>query len=157
LAFSNCEGVAGSMLGDKRFSLVKPTVQTPFHIDFDWWRQNDRSWRIYLRGYLSPEDQESLDDADEVAMVDLVDSETAEIHRVDGLQHLLITRYADREDFITETTSLVEAIFRLFLTSGNTPMSAEELGERLGRHPRTILRTISGLRVYKGMRPLLGN
>ena len=27
---------------DKRFSLVKPTVNTPFHIDFEWWRQNDR-------------------------------------------------------------------------------------------------------------------
>ena len=42
----------------KRFSLVKPTLQTPFHIDFEWWKQSDRSWRIYLRGYLSPEDQE---------------------------------------------------------------------------------------------------
>lgn len=139
----------------KRFSLVKPTLQTPFHIDFEWWMQHDRDWRIYLRGYLSPEDQELFDENAASTLVDLVDPETAEVHQVDGLQHLLITRYANREDFITETTSLVEAIFRLFLSNGNTPLTAEELAERLGRHPRTILRTLSGPRVYKGVRPLV--
>ena len=138
----------------KRFSLVKPTLQTPFHIDFEWWSQHDRSWRIYLRGYLSPEDQESFSDSEEVELVDLVDEDTAEVHQVDGLQHLLITRYARKEDFITETTSLIEAIFRLFLANGNSPLSPEELADRLGRPPRTILRTLSGPRVYKGMRPL---
>ena len=138
----------------KRFSLVKPTLQTPFHIDFEWWSQNDRSWRIYLRGYLSEEDQEAFSDSEEVELVDLVDEETAEVHRVDGLQHLLITRYARREDFITETTSLIESIFRLLLANGNNPLTPEELAEKLGRPPRTILRTLSGPRVYKGMRPL---
>lgn len=138
-------------------SLVKPTLQTPFHIDFEWWKQHDRDWRIYLRGYLSPEDQEMVGDAEESVMVDLVDPETAEVHQVDGLQHLLISRYANRDDFITETTSMIESIFRLFLTNGNTPMSAEDLAERLGRRPRMILRTLSGPRVYKGMRPILDN
>ena len=141
----------------KRFSLVKPTLQTPFHIDFDWWRQNDRNWRIYLRGYLTPEDEKAYIDSDKEAKVDLIDPETAEVHQVDGLQHILISRYAQRDDFITETTSLIEAIFRLFLATGNTPMSAEDLAERLARHPRTILRTLSGPRVYKGMRPILTN
>jgi len=37
----------------KRFSLVKPTLQTRFHIDFNWWSQNDRNWRvIYLAFYV---------------------------------------------------------------------------------------------------------
>ncbi len=138
----------------KRFSLVKPTVQTPFHIDFEWWSQNDRSWRIYLRGYLSPEDQAAFSETDEVELVDLVDPDTAEVQQVDGLQHLLISQYAQRPDFITETTSMVESIFRLLLANGNNPMSAEELAERLGRPPNMILRTLSGPRVYKGMRPL---
>ena len=138
----------------KRFSLVKPTIQTPFHIDFEWWSQNDRSWRIYLRGYLSPEDQAAFTDSEDVELVDLVDPDTAEVHQVDGLQHLLISRYAQRPDFITDTTSIVESIFRLLLASGNNPMSAEDLAERLGRPPKMILRTLSGPRVYKGMRPL---
>ncbi len=135
------------------FSIVKPTLQTPFHIDFDWWSQHDRDWRIYLRGYLSAEDQEALAQTEEIQEIDLVDADTAEVHQVDGLQHLLITRYANRADFITETTSLIESIFRLFLTNGNTPLNAEELAERLGRPPSTILMTLSGPRVYKGMRP----
>jgi predicted AAA+ superfamily ATPase len=87
-------------------------------------------------------------------LVDLVDQETAEVHQVDGLQHLLITRYARSEDFITETTSLIEGIFRLLLANGNSPLTPEELADRLGRPPRTILQTLSGPRVYKGMRPL---
>ena len=33
----------------KRFSLVKPTVDTPFHIDFAWWKKNERDWHVYLR------------------------------------------------------------------------------------------------------------
>jgi hypothetical protein len=138
----------------KRFSLVKPTIQTPFHIDFEWWSQNDRSWRIYLRGYLSSEDQAAFTESDEVELVDLIDPDTAEVKQVDGLQHLLISRYAQRPDFITETTSMVESIFRLLLANGNNPLTAEELAERLGRPPKIILRTLSGPRVYKGMRPL---
>jgi hypothetical protein len=42
----------------------------------------------------------------------------------------------------------------LFLTNDNIPMTAEELGARLNRPPQTILRTLSGPRVYKGLRPL---
>jgi hypothetical protein len=69
---------------------------------------------------------------------------------------MLITKYANRADFITESTSLVESIFRLFLTNGNSPLNSEELGEKLSRPPLTILKTLSGPRIYKGMRPLLG-
>lgn len=140
----------------KRLSIVKPTLATPYHIDFEWWGQNERDWRIYLRGYLSAEDQETLSDADEDILFDLVDPATAEVSRVDGMQHLLITKYANREDFISETTSLVESIFRLFLTNGNAPLNSEEMAERLSRPPMTILKTLSGPRVFKGVRPLLG-
>lgn len=138
----------------KRFSVVKPTLGTPFHIDFTWWSQNDRDWRIYLRGYITEEDQEAFPDIDEEKHYDIIDPVTAEIHRVDGLQHLLINKYADREEFISETTSLVESIFRLFLTNGNTPLNSEEMAERLNRPPLTILKTLSGPRVYKGLRPI---
>jgi hypothetical protein len=140
----------------KRLSLVKPTLTTPFHIDFEWWSQSDRDWRIYLRGYLSPEDQDQLSQADEDQLFDLIDPATAGVTRVDGMQHLLITKYADRADFMSETTSLVESIFRLFLTNGNSPLNPEEMAEKLSRPPMTILRTLSGPRVYKGVRPLLG-
>ena len=137
----------------KRISLVKPTLQTRYHIDFDWWRQHDRDWRIYLRNFLCPEHQESFADLDTSEQVDWVDPETAEVQRVDGLQHILITHCATQPSFITQQTTLVDSVFRLFLSNGNMPLTSEELAEHLGRDSRTILRTLSGMRVYRGLRP----
>jgi hypothetical protein len=137
----------------KRYSLVKPSLQTPYHIDFDWWRQNDRDWRVYLRSYLAPEDQLTFSEISEEEEVDIVDPETAEVSRVDAMQHVLITRYANRSDFISRNTSMTEAIFRLFLTNGNAPLPVVEIAEKIGRSPNTVLQMLSGRRVYKGLRP----
>ena len=138
----------------KRFSLVKPTLQTHYHIDFEWWRHNDRDWRVYLRSMLCPEHEETFADLRGDEQVDWVDAETAEVQRVDGLQHALITHCARQPGFISERTALVDGAFRLFLSNGNTPLTPVELAEQLGRPPETILRTLSGPRVYKGLRPL---
>ena len=137
----------------KLFSLVKPTLQTRFHIDFDWWRQNDRDWRVYLRNFLCPEHQDAYSSLDTSEEVDWVDPETAEVQRVDGLQHILISHCARQPAFITQQTTLVDSVFRLFLANGNIPLTPEELSEQLGRDSRIILRTLSGVRVYKGLRP----
>jgi len=139
----------------KRISLVKPTIHTRYHIDFDWWSQNDRDWRVYLRGYLCPEHQVSLASVDLFSLVDWVDPETAEVQRVDGLQNVLITHCAKQQSFITQHSTLVDSVFRLFLANGNTPMSPVELAEELGRDANLLLKTLSGPRVYKGLRPCL--
>ena len=138
----------------RRFSLIKPTLQTPFHIDFDWWQKNERDWHVYLRSLLCAEHQEVFADVQEGEKIDWVDPKTAEVKPVDGIQHALMTHCARRPEFLTEQTALVEAVFRLFLTNENMPMTAEELGSLLNRPPGTILRTLSGPRVYKGLRPL---
>jgi transcriptional regulator GlxA family with amidase domain len=65
----------------------------------------------------------------------------------------LISHCARQPDYLTPQTSLVNAVFRVFLANSNTPMSPLELAERLGKPPRMILRTFSGSRVYKGIRP----
>jgi hypothetical protein len=138
----------------RRFSLIKPTLQTPFHIDFDWWQKNERDWHVYLRSLLCPEHQEMFADVRQGEMIDWVDPKTAEVKPVNGIQHALMTHCARRPEFVTEQTALVEAVFRLFLTNENMPLNAEELGSLLNRPPETILRTLSGPRVYKGLRPL---
>jgi hypothetical protein len=137
----------------KRFSLVKPTLQTRFHIDFDWWGQNDRNWRIDLVSFLCPEHQETFSGVREDNVIDWVDPETAEVQQVDGLQHILITHCAKQARFIEDRTSLVESAFRLFLSNGNTPLTPVELADQMGRSPTVILQTLSGARVYKGLRP----
>lgn len=140
----------------RRFSLVKPTLETRFHVDFDWWRQNDRDWRVHLRGLLCPAHRESFASMVGNEVVDWIDPETAEVQQVEGLQHVLIAHCAKEPDFITERTSMVEAVFRVFLANGNTPMTPIELSEQLRRPPQTILSTLSGPRVYKGLRPCPG-
>jgi hypothetical protein len=135
--------------------LLRPTADTKYHIDFSWWERADRDLEVYLRSHLCPEHQESYADLDAGAEVDSVDPETAEVVRVPGIQHVLISHCSQQEDYITPQTTLVNAIFRVFLANGNTPLSSNELGERLGRRASMILRTLSGARVYKGIRPYL--
>ncbi len=137
----------------KLSSLLKPTVETPFQIDFDWWKEHDRSWRVNLRSCLCEEHQEMYANFSGDEKVDWIDPETAEVQIVDGLQHTLISHCAKDEGFITEHTTLTEALFRLFLSNGNQPLSPAELAEELDRQPGKILQTISGPRVYKGIRP----
>ncbi|MCZ2127260.1 MAG: hypothetical protein LC099_05735 [Anaerolineales bacterium] len=136
-------------------SLLKPTTQTPFHIDFGWWKQNERDWQVFLRSFLCPEHQQAFANAEDDEMIDWIDPQTAEVKRVDGVQHALISHCAQLPDFINQRTTIVEGIFRLFLANGNIPMSAEELSKKLGKPADTILRTIAGARVYRGLRPIL--
>ncbi len=141
----------------KRHSLVKPTVQMQFHIDFDWWIQNDNDWRVYLSGLLCPTHQEMFSGNLKVQMVDFVDRTTAEVQRVDGVQHILISHCAKEPDFITPHTTLVDAVFRLLLASGNVPITPVEMSAQLGRPAEMILRTLTGGRVYRGVRPWFNN
>jgi len=141
------------MVEGKRFSLVKPTVNTPFHVDFEWWKKNERDWHVYLRSLLCADHQEAFANVEEGEMIDWVDPATAEVKPVDGIQNALMTHCVKQPDFLTQQTAMVEAVFRLFLTNGNIPMTSQELGKRLNRQPETILRTLAGPRVYKGLRP----
>jgi len=140
----------------KRFSLIKPTLRTPFQIDFDWWKKSDNNWRVYLHDSLCPEHQSAFVDIKEDQTIDWIDPETAEVQSVDGLQHVLITHCAKQEGFLTDHTTLVDAVFRSLLANGNVPMTPVELGNHLKRPAETILRTFSGPQVYKGIRPRHG-
>jgi len=137
----------------KRFSLVKPTVDTPFHIDFAWWKKNERDWHVYLRSLLCSEHQDAFANVDEGETIDWVDPKTAEVKPVEGVQNALMTHCVKQPDFLTNQTALVEAVFRLFVSNGNIPLSSGELGAKLNRPPEIILRTLAGARVYKGIKP----
>jgi hypothetical protein len=138
----------------RRFSLIKPSIDTPFHIDVEWWKYNDRNWRVFLHDYMCPEHQALFDNLEDANWVDWIDPETAEVKRVDGLQHVLMSHCARQPNFITANTTMVDAIFRVFLSNGNEPLTVRELSEIIMRPAETILRTISGPQVYKGLRPV---
>ncbi len=134
-------------------SLIKPSMDTRFYIDFDWWRETGQDLHTLLMQLC-----EEYGGADAAAIapdaaVDWVDPQTGEVRRVDGLMYVVLSRCSQHEEFITERTALVEAIFRALLASGNRPMTPTELAQRVGRPPDVILRTLSGRQVYKGIRP----
>jgi len=139
----------------KKISLIKPTLETPFHIDFEWWRANDNNWHIALQSLLCPEHQEAYANLPEGLMIDWVDPESAEVRQLDGVQNTLISHCAKQPGFLDEHTALVDAIFRVLLANGNRPMSVDELGKHLNRPAVTILKTIAGPRIYKGLKPFL--
>lgn len=136
---------------------IKPTLDTPWHIDYKWWEKEGRDLRVYLRSHLCPEHQAIFQSHLNLQEMDWVDPDTGEVRRVDGFQHTLRTHCSQQPDYITSHTPLVDAIFRIFLANGNMPLSARELADRLGRNPETILQTLSGARIYKGLRPVEGS
>ena len=142
------------MIETKRYSLVKPTTDTPFHIDFDWWKKQEKDWRVYLYSFLCLAHQESFSDAARSTWIDWVDPQTAVVTQVDGLQHVLMTHCAKQPGFVTANTSLVDSVFRTLLANGNNPLTPKQLEEAIGKPAETILRTLSGTVVYKGMRPM---
>ena len=136
-------------------SLVKPTVDTPFHIDFDWWKQNDNDWKVYLISCLCQTHQEAFADLDPDDMVDSIDPVTAEVREVDALQHALMSHCAKQADFVDDHTSLVDGVFRLFVANGNSPMTPVEISDKIHRPADVIVKTLAGMKVYKGIRPYL--
>lgn len=138
----------------KRFSLVKPTTQTRFRIDFDWWKNHDNNWRIYLLSCLCPEHQTIFANATTDIWIDWIDPETAEVKVLDGLQHTLLGHCARQPSFVTANTSVVDAVFRTLLARENQPLTLSEIGQLINRPPEMLLRTLAGSQVYKGIRPI---
>jgi hypothetical protein len=135
-------------------SLVKPTVETPFHIDYGWWERENLDLGVELRSHLCPEHQAAFNESfDPDEKIDWVDEETGEVRRVNGVQHVMRVHCSKQPGYVAEHLSLIDAVFRVFLSRGNKPLSCKELSNIIGVPAERILRTLSGGRVYKGIRP----
>jgi hypothetical protein len=134
--------------------VAKTTHTVRYHIDYDWWEKSNRDLRIYLQSHLCPEHQALFADFAGDEQVDWIDPRTAEVRRVDGLEHTLHTHCSQQPDYISPQTTLINAIFCVFLANGNSPLTVEEIAAKTGRMPETIQRTLSGDRIYKGILPV---
>jgi hypothetical protein len=139
-------------------NLIRPTANTRFHIDYDWWERSGQELRLYLLQHLCEEHRHefALDTRDELVF-DWVDPETGRVVRVNRLMYALHSHCSRLPEYVTERTALVDAVFRILLASGNQPMTAQELAQRTGRAADMIQRTLSGKTVYKGLRPISGD
>lgn len=135
--------------------LNKPGRKTKFHIDFDWWMENEKDWHVHLRGLLCETHQQYFKDNPDLSQIDNIDPVTGEVTEMDALQQMILSHCSQQEEFITDETQLVESVFRTFLSNGNTPLSCDDLAENINKSANTILITISGPRVYKGIRPIV--
>lgn len=143
------------MSSEKRKSLVRPTVDTAFQIDFEWWASRDPAWKLSLTSLLSQEEKDkysSVIDGD--SMVDFIDPRTGKVALVDGLQNIIVSEIATKESFLNPKIAITEGIFRLFMKNGNLPLTPNEMSEELNRDAKIILRTLLGVRPPKGIRPI---
>ena len=133
----------------------RPTVNTQFHIDWDWWVTSEQNYRLYLHDQLCEECRHRFPSPFDVEEVDWVDPNTAEVTRTDALMMCLRTQCAQDPDYINATTPLAAAVFRVFLINHNKPLSPNELYELLPWRPaNTILRVIGSRRAHYGIRPV---
>jgi hypothetical protein len=143
----------------KPSAFIKPTLDTRFHIDYDWWeRSPGEDLRIYLLSHLQPDQRTRLEQSSngDDQKVDYIDPETGEVFQANALE-LALRIAAQEEGFINLETSLVDSVFRVLLRNGNNPVSSRELEAQTGRPAQTILKMLSGGQVYKGIRPYTGS
>lgn len=122
---------------------------TRFHIDYSWWDEKGLSLESYLNSRLGQ--SISLDDS--LGAIDLVDMTTGEVRQLSGFEYAVQKYFQDQPigDF-SRRASLVDAVFCALLANGNRPMTAGELGAEVQRAPDTILKTLSGPKVFQGIR-----
>ena len=132
---------------------ARSTPDTKFYVDYDWWEKSDLDIKTYLYTRLSITDEATMDMERE--LVDLVDSQTGQVRQVDGFQYIVQTYFSQLpKDFMLHT-SMVDAIFCVLLANANEPITARELARQVKKPIDVVLKTLSGPRVYQGIRPIL--
>lgn len=135
-------------------TLIRPTVETPFHIDWNWFARNDIDGEQVLRDQLTPDVRQEFEQGKEIEDVDWIDPDTGEVFRVDSLREAILSECQWKPNYITESTPLITAVFRALLANNNRPTTPVELAQRLGRStPETILNVLSRGGVKYGIVP----
>lgn len=137
----------------KSLALKRPTVDTRFYVDYEWWDKSNLDLRTYLFTRLPESSHVSL--GTDVSVVDLVDPQTAEVRQVDGFQYTIQRYFKQLPEDFTNRLSLVDAVFCVILANANRPMTAREIAEQVKRSAEVVLKTIGGPTVYQGIRPML--
>jgi hypothetical protein len=137
--------------------LIKPTLNTQFTVDMEWWQDPpapDVDLRRYLLTHLPADQQDESLLADSDAQVWHVNPVTGRATQVDPLGYALL-KAADDPYFLDPALSIIDRIFRVFIKNDYTPMTPVQLAEALGEpNPRSILTLLAGKVTYKGIRPV---
>ena len=136
----------------KKLSFNKPTPDTKFYVDYDWWQESNLDLNAYLFRHLSLDQNINLDP--ELEEVDLIDPNTGEVRRVQGFEYMVQTHFSQLSKDYIASASFVDAVFCVLLANGNKPMTARDIAERVQRSTDVVLKTLAGPTIYKGIRPI---
>jgi len=136
--------------------VLKLNTDTEFRIDFGWWEGQNRDFRLHLHELLCADCKRIYPEHEDTEDIDWIDPQTAEVKRVDALWQSIRACCRHKPDYIIPSMPLTGCILRALVATDNTPLSATELYEHIGKgSPETILRILTGERIYYGIVPLL--
>jgi hypothetical protein len=87
-------------------------------------------------------------------IVEWIDPASGEVLGVDTMIYALMSHCSKQLEYLSDRTSLVDAVFRVFVATGNRPLTPIDLAAKTGRSADTILKTLSGKTIYRGLRPV---
>lgn len=116
-----------------RFGLARPTVDTPFHVDWSWFERNQLDSEQVIRDQLCPACARRLV-GEEPQDVDAVDLATGEIRMTDSLREAISAHCQWQPGYLSIEQPLAQVLLRLFLANHNQPQSVTEIARRIGRH-----------------------
>ena len=134
---------------------IKPTLDTPFHIDFSWWQKQGLDLNVELLSHLCAEHRAAYSGQALNEKIDWVDWTTGEVKQVEGLHYIIGRHCSKQPGYVREASTLLAAVFRVFLLNGNQPQTPRQLATQVSYPEAQILRVLSGRQVSKGLRPVL--
>ena len=61
---------------------ARVSIDTKFHIEFEWWDKQNKDIRVFMQELLCPESREAVSASSPEQTADVVDMETAEVTQV---------------------------------------------------------------------------
>jgi len=134
----------------------RPTLDTPFYIDWGWWKEHESNYRFYLYEQLCDACRQRFSMDEDAVAVDWIDDATAEVtQNADAWLICLMKHCVNDPAYVSRELPLAAAIFRTLLVNNNKAMTPRQLHEQLKwRDARTILKIIGGRKVHYGIRPV---
>ncbi|MBA3530626.1 MAG: hypothetical protein H0T73_01710 [Ardenticatenales bacterium] len=138
-----------------KFKLIRPTLETPFHIDWAWFDRNHLNAESFVRGQLCYSCHQRFEKGLAVEEVDHIDPETGEVIRMDSLRESILAHCQMQPDYLAPDVPVMQAILRVFLANNNQPLTAVGLSQRLRRSDaETLLRLLTASGVQNGVVPV---
>jgi hypothetical protein len=136
------------------FARLRPTLDTPFQIDWQWFRQKGIDLNSKRLAHLCQQCRSQFQPGDSVDTLDWIDPASGEVFQVDAISEAIMSHCQWKPDYISSATPVMTGVFRALLANNNRPMTVAQLAQRLGRtDPDTLLRVLTSGPVKEGIVP----